>query len=128
MSPDSTKPIAEGIAPIVDRLRQGSLDSRRSFLKKSAAAGAGALTLSVASANTSLAHEAGDDDVSDVDVLNFALTLEHLENAFYRLGREEFDRRDFMSADTLRGFGARVPKAVPGNLEDIGAHEAVRIE
>ena len=128
MSQDSTRQAAERIAPAVDRFRNRSLDSRRSFLRKSAAAGAGALTLSMATANTALAQEAADDEVSDVDVLNFALTLEHLENAFYRLGRNEFDRGDYMSADTLRGFGARVRKAVPGNLADIGAHEATHVE
>jgi hypothetical protein len=31
-----------------------------------------------------------DDETSDLDVLNYALTLEHLENAFYREGLETF--------------------------------------
>ena len=33
-----------------------------------------------------------------VDVLNYALTLEHLEHAFYRDGLEEFSAEDFRSA------------------------------
>lgn len=33
-----------------------------------------------------------------VDVLNYALTLEHLEHAFYRDGLEEFSAEDFSAA------------------------------
>ena len=39
-----------------------------------------------------------------VDVLNYALTLEHLEYAFYRDGLEEFSAEDFTSA----GYAANV--------------------
>ena len=39
-----------------------------------------------------------------VDVLNYALTLEHLEHAFYRDGLEEFTAEDFTAA----GYAANV--------------------
>jgi hypothetical protein len=39
-----------------------------------------------------------------VDVLNYALTLEHLEHAFYRDGLEEFAAEDFTAA----GYSANV--------------------
>ncbi len=39
-----------------------------------------------------------------VDVLNYALTLEHLEYAFYRDGLQEFAAADFMAA----GYSANV--------------------
>jgi hypothetical protein len=39
-----------------------------------------------------------------VDVLNYALTLEHLEHAFYRNGLEEFTVEDFTAA----GYSANV--------------------
>jgi len=39
-----------------------------------------------------------------VDVLNYALTLEHLEHAFYRGGLEEFTAEDFTAA----GYSANV--------------------
>jgi rubrerythrin len=112
---------------VIDRLQNSSLASRRAFLRKSAAAGAGALALSVASSNTALAHDATDDDTSDVDVLNFALTLEHLENAFYRDGLERFNESDFQQADTLRGFGDRVRRDVRPNLVDISDHEQTHV-
>ena len=63
-----------------------------------------------------------------MDVLNFALTLEHLENAFYREGLERFGERDLQRAEVLRGFGSRVRKDVRSNLVDIGEHEATHVE
>jgi rubrerythrin len=86
--------------------------------------GAGALALATLGSGAALAHDAEDDDVSDVDVLNYALTLEHLENAFYEMGRECFDQKDYKKSDTLQGFGNRIREDVMGNVEDIGAHEA----
>jgi rubrerythrin len=69
-----------------------------------------------------------DDDTSDVDVLNYALTLEHLENAFYRGGRERFSDDELMNADALSEFGSEVQSAVPDHLETVGAHEAAHVE
>lgn len=60
-------------------------------------------------------------DVSEpVGVLNYALTLEHLENAFYRDGLAEFDAAAFEEA----GF----VEEVRGNIEDIGAHEQAHVD
>jgi hypothetical protein len=56
----------------------------------------------------------------DLDVFNYALTLEHLENAFYRDGLEQFDADAFEEA----GFDAEVRE----NLELIGQHEQDHVE
>lgn len=56
----------------------------------------------------------------DLDVFNYALTLEHLENAFYRDGLEEFDADAFEEA----GFDP----AVRENLELIGKHEQDHVD
>ncbi|PSP83336.1 hypothetical protein BRC83_07275 [Halobacteriales archaeon QS_1_68_17] len=69
-----------------------------------------------------------DDDTSDVDVLNYALTLEHLENAFYRDGFKEFSDDELMNADVLSDFGDHVRMNVPGHLEEVGAHEAAHVK
>jgi rubrerythrin len=69
-----------------------------------------------------------DDDTSDVAVLNYALTLEHLENAFYRDGLEQFSDDDLMSADALSSFGDEVRMNVPGHLQTVGDHEAAHVE
>lgn len=54
-----------------------------------------------------------------VDVLNYALTLEHLEATFYRTYNNQFSDADFASA----GFGNNVP----GRLVAIENHEAAHV-
>lgn len=128
MLDDDSSPTDERIKTIADRLREGTPTSRRSVLKKSAAAGAGTLALSVAGSNTALAHDADDDDVSDVDVLNYALTLEHLEYAFYRDHLEKFDSNDFECADSLADFGDHVRGDVRSRLEEVREHEETHVD
>ncbi len=55
-----------------------------------------------------------------VDVLNYALTLEHLENAFYRDGLDEFDEDAFTDA----GFDPVVREY----LSAIGQHEQEHVD
>ncbi len=80
----------------------------------------------------------GDGDLTDFDVVQFALFLEHLENAFYREGLEAFTAADFQTGlrvfrgenDTNGGSletsgilfvnGAKVYEAV----QRVAAHEA----
>jgi Ferritin-like domain len=56
----------------------------------------------------------------DVDILNFALTLEHIENAFYNQGLSKFKQEDFVNA----GF----PDWTYGRLKQIASHEAAHTE
>ena len=56
----------------------------------------------------------------DLDVFNYALTLEHLENAFYRDGLEQFDEAAFEEA----GFDAPVREY----LALIGQHEQDHVD
>jgi len=116
------------IESMISDLRGESAASRRTFLRRSAAAGAGALALSVAGSNAALAHEIDDEDASDVDVLNFALTLEHLEHAFYRDGLERFGEHDFRSAQTLQGLAYRMRKDIRPNFETIRDHEKTHVD
>jgi hypothetical protein len=55
-----------------------------------------------------------------VEVLNYALTLEHLEATFYREGLDEFDTAAFEAA----GFQAAVREYIVA----IGDHEAEHVE
>ena len=66
------------------------------------------------------ANTVSSDFTDDLDVFNYALTLEHLENAFYRDGLAEFDEAAFEDA----GFDAEVRE----NLERIGEHEADHVD
>jgi rubrerythrin len=68
-----------------------------------------------------------ENEVSDVDVLNYALTLEHLENAFYREGLETFSEEQLMDAEALSEFGEDVRTMVPEHLATVGAHEAAHV-
>ena len=57
---------------------------------------------------------------SAVEVLQYALTLEHLEATFYRLGLEQFDEAAFTAA----GFQAGVREYIVA----IGDHEAEHVD
>ncbi len=90
-------------AVIAERERLGS---RRAFLNRSAklAAGgtlAGAFAAAPVSGMRSTLAQAFTDDL---DIFNYALTLEHLEYAFYRDGLQTFGPGDFTAA----GFAAVV--------------------
>lgn len=60
-------------------------------------------------------------------MLNYALTLEHLENAFYRDGLAEFSDDELKSADILSEFGGRIRDDVPDYLRTVGAHETAHV-
>ncbi|UIP00973.1 ferritin-like domain-containing protein [Halobaculum sp. CBA1158] len=113
--------------------------SRRRFLSRSAIAG-GALLALGSGAGLSLAQEDGEDteeeegplfddeEGTDVDVLNYALTLEHLENAFYRTGIEMFDAADFLESDATIVSTEEDAEVLYENLQTIGDHEAAHVD
>ena len=119
------RPMRERILETVIEERR-RLASRRGFLTGSAkAVGGGALALGLAAAPRLVAAQDGtptaeEDFEDDVDVLNYALTLEHLEATFYRQGLEEFDGADF-GQDPLGND-------IFGFLADIRDHEADHVE
>ena len=69
-----------------------------------------------------------EDDTSDIGVLNYALTLEHLENAFYRDGLENFSDSELMDAEVLVDYGQGVREKVPGHLQMVGEHEQAHVD
>jgi rubrerythrin len=69
-----------------------------------------------------------DDDTSDVDVLNYALGLEHLEYAFYRDGLEQFDDQRLENADQVIEFSQDFRAAIPDHLAAIRDHERQHVE
>jgi rubrerythrin len=75
-------------------LNESSPTSRRKFLASSAAALAGGALMAVPGA--AFADAGGKKRrVTDIEILNYALTLEHLEAVFYSRGLKKFDRGDF---------------------------------
>ncbi|MDQ3514746.1 MAG: ferritin-like domain-containing protein [Chloroflexota bacterium] len=102
MTQDNTNPeVRERLmtAIAVERTRLGS---RRGFLTNAAKiAGGGALALAAVPATGSMRAvlAQGEDFADDLEILNYALTLEHLEYAFYRDGLELFSEDDFVAID-----------------------------
>ncbi|WP_237560393.1 ferritin-like domain-containing protein [Halolamina rubra] len=110
--------------------------SRRGFLTRSALAGGALLALGggagVALADEHVpteAPEAAFDDVdgTDVDVLNYALSLEHLERALYAAGFETFDEEAFLEADALSAFDEATRETVYGFVGTMAEHETQHV-
>jgi hypothetical protein len=98
--------------------------SRRHLLRNLAVAGGslalmGPVTIARAKTGTPTGGEAEAPFASEVDVLNYALTLEHLEATFYREALVEFD----VDAFTTWGF----QPGVYDRLEEIADHEAQHV-
>ena len=98
--------------------------SRRRMLRYTAIAGGGLAALAgstVAFAQDDATPEASPVEEENpfggpIDVLNYALTLEHLESAFYAEGLETFGTADIEALGFLPN--------VYDSLAEIGAHEA----
>jgi len=117
------------------------LRSRRALLAGGAkVAGGGALALLAASAAPGASRLArAQDFADDLDILNYALTLEHLEATFYREGLEAFGDEDFADAVAGDGTDNATPDAAPAaadaetprpsrtRLEEIRDHEAAHV-
>jgi hypothetical protein len=86
---------------------ESQLTSRRRFLAGSAAALAGGALLAVY--GMARAHTTPESP-TDVDMLNYALTLEHLEANFHVQGLRRFGEQDFRSSNLFRG-SSNLPSA-----------------
>ncbi|KAG8767367.1 hypothetical protein FRC12_006300 [Ceratobasidium sp. 428] len=76
--------------------------------------------IALIAASSVVALPARRDGPSDTDILNYALTLEHLENAFYKGALGKFDAKAFEKA----GF----EPFVRGRFQQIVDHEATHVE
>jgi rubrerythrin len=104
---------------------QGGPLSRKKFLAGSAAALAGGALMAVP--GMAKAHTTPEPP-RDIDVLNYALTLEHLEYAFYRDGLEKFGERELENARVFDGLGRYLRRRVRENFVRIRNHEKTHVE
>ena len=104
---------------------QGGPLSRKRFLAGSAAALAGGALLAVP--GVAKAHTTPEPP-TDIDVLNYALTLEHLEYAFYRDGLQKFGERELENADVFDGLGRYLRRRVRENFVRIRNHEKTHVD
>jgi rubrerythrin len=121
---------------------EGSSATRRSVLGGLAAVGATAAAgtasadlaqlvgpaTEAVSLDQSAAEKEAKSQAADIDVLNYALTLEHLEATYYREGLKEFSEDELMEADVLDAFGETIRMEVPKYLDVIGKHEAAHVK
>jgi rubrerythrin len=108
-----------------DRPAQGGPLSRRGFLTGSAAALAGGALVAIP--GVARAHTTANPPY-DVAILNYALTLEHLEYAFYRDGLEKFGEREFENAKVFDGLGRYLRSSARENFVRIREHEETHVE
>lgn len=100
---------------------QAHMLSRRSALRTSVLAAGGAAVVSLSGpAVFGYRSAMAQTFQGPVDVLNYALTLEHLEYAFYREFNRKFSEADFEAA----GFSGNIR----GRFDSIEAHEAAHVD
>ena len=102
--------------------------SRRTFLTRSATMiGGGAAVLALGS-TFGQPRSVQAAAPSDLDILNYALTLEHLEASFYVQGLRRFDAKDFQRLAALRGSGNVLRSTVYEYFVAIRDHEVTHVQ
>lgn len=138
---DTPTDIAERIATsIQDRLDDDDT-SRRGFLGRTALASGGLLAVGsgvgLAVGDEHEDDEDADDEMmaafddvegTDIDVLNYALTLEHLEDALYQQGAEMFDQSAYAESETLGDASEERVSEVMQYVQTAGEQEATHVE
>ena len=99
-------------------------NSRRNFFGKTAVLfGATALATKILDAQTTGTPSA----TTDIDILNYALALEHLEAAFYVQGLGRFTASDFGNRNDSGVFGSKINGTIAPYIQAIRDHEVAHV-
>lgn len=116
--------MTEGINLDNDGMAQAAT-SRRKFLAGSAALLASGALMAVPGVAKAHTTNSG---VSDVDILNYALTLERLEANFYRRVLNWYGEARFESSDFFDGLGDYIRRRSYQNFQRISDHEDTHVQ